>query len=275
MKNKISWFLGLLTTDGSIVRPSPRGKGDETHITFCMHHDDSEVLHKVKNILKTSGNVRLYPNYKSPQCQLNIYDRKSIFNTYYDIKKKVPKYINLRHFVRGLVDGDGCLNYRGNRDSFRINIVNESFDILENISNQITEFFGLEKKIPRKTKIYIIEWEGKIARLIAWWLYHGNIEDAVLQRKLLYYRDKLNVVNSSDIDEFLSAVKITPIIHNEGLILNMNLGSRDSLRWCHLTQKILNGGTPIPMNKGKMKYYSLYFPITDTQSISFNQEMMA
>lgn len=272
---KFSWFLGFLTTDGSYIRPTYRGKGNEDHISFCLHCDDNEVLYKFKKLLHTKSNIHVYPDYKSPQCQINIYDKKGIMVAYPNIKKEIPYRISNRHFIRGLVDGDGCLNYRGTRDSFRINIVNESYKILQQISKIITNVFGLKEKLPRKTKIYIIEWEGKIAKLIAWWLYHGDIEQIVLKRKKEYYLNKLKVDTSNNINEFLTATNISFHQKNNGIVLDMNVPNNMSLNWCQIVQKVLVGGTPIPLNKGKTKYYGLYFPVINTQSISFNKEMMA
>lgn len=272
---KFSWFLGFLTTDGSYIRPSYRGKGNEDHISFCLHYNDNEVLYKFKDILDTSAKIHTYPQYKSPQCQLNVYDRKDIMTVYPDIKKDIPDNVHNRHFIRGLVDGDGCLNYRGTRESFRINIVNESYTILEKTSKIITNTFGIKEKLPRKTKIYIIEWEGKIAKLIAWWLYRGDIDSMVLKRKKEYYLDKLKIDTKNNITEFLTATNISYTIKDKGIVLEMNVPNNISLNWCHIIQKILNNGTPIPLNKGKTKYYGLYFPVIDTQSISFNKEMMA
>jgi hypothetical protein len=273
---KFSWFLGFLTTDGSLVRPSPRGKGNEEHLSFCLHHDDNEVLYKIKDIIKTTSNIRLYPKYKSPQCQINIYDRKDIFTTYWFIKKDIPNHISNRHFIRGLVDGDGCLNYRGTRESFRINIVNESFNILNKTSRIITNTLGLELKIPkpRQGNIFIIEWEGKVARLIAWWLYHGEIDDMVLKRKKEYFNNNLKVDTNNSVQEFLTSTNISYHKRDNGIVLDLNVPSYMSLNWCHRIQKIINNGTPIPLNKGTNKFFGLYLPIINTQSISFKEEMM-
>jgi len=267
---EFDWFLGFLQTDGSIVRPSYRGKGDESHISFCIHHNDNECLHKIKRILNTSGKVRLYPNYKSPQSQLNIYDRRDIIMNYSYIKQRIPD-TKSRHFVRGMVDGDGCINYRENRKTLRINVVGEYDNILQSTSDIITSQLKLPSKSPRKgPKIYIIEWEGKIARLIAWWIYHGNVESCCLARKRKYYIEKLKIDNSSPINEFISAVGLSVHTKNNGIVLDMNVNYSKSLEWCHIVQNIL-GGTPVPLNKGKSKYYGLYFPVTDTQDISIKE----
>ena len=127
MNKEFAWFLGWLLTDGSITRPTYRGKGDESHIQFCLHVCDEEVLYKIKTVLQTRANVKTYPTYQSQQCKLRVYDRKDIVNDYADIKKHIPKDIEgyERHFIRGLVEGDGCLHYRESRKTIRINFLNQ------------------------------------------------------------------------------------------------------------------------------------------------------
>ena len=74
MTKDFAWFLGWLFTDGHIPR-----KGSSGYITgllsFNCQYLDTEVLYKIKNILDSSANVREYPNYKSPQSQLRIYNK--------------------------------------------------------------------------------------------------------------------------------------------------------------------------------------------------------
>ena len=283
MDKYFSWFLGFLASDGSIVRPTYRRKGDESHISFCIHHDDGEVLYKIKEILKTKANVRLYPNYDSPQAQINIYDRKDIICDFEDIKDIVPNGVLMRHYIRGVCDGDGCLAYRFNRNSFRINIVNESYGILNSICTEISNIFNISKKKPRwksQDNLYIIEWEGKIARLIAWWLYSGDIDGCVLQRKLDKYIEFVlcGEENRFKPDEIFVATgnKGEYLInkHSDGIIISMMVDSRNSLRWAKIFSKIIKRSTPIPVNKGQRKYYSLYIPVINTQSIQVDEDIV-
>ena len=283
MDKNFSWFLGMLTTDGSIIRPSYRNKGDESHLSFCMKHNDNEVLYKIKNILGTCASVKLYPNYVSPQCQINIYDRKDIVEKYLDIKNVVPPDIIPRHYIRGLVDGDGCLNYRFDRRSFRINIVNQSYNILKYASDKISSILFLDNKLPKWKKqdnLYIIEWEGKVARLISWWLYHGDIQQCVLRRKLNYYIDFVlcGKENLGCPDEVLMAIgdRGQYLINkrSNGILISMNTDSVNSLIWAKRMSKIIKRSTPIPVNKGKIKYYSLYIPVIDTRSIEIDEDIV-
>lgn len=228
MSKEMAWFLGTLLSDGSITIPAYRNKGDETHIQYCIHNKDIEVLYKIKSILRTTAKVHEYPDYKSPQAKIRIYDRKDITSKYHNIKSEIPKDIlnYERHFIRGIVDGDGCMHYRQNRNSFKINIINEKKNIIEWCSNVISNSLLIpykEPKFKKKDNIYIIEYEGRIANLIAWWLYHGDISNCRLERKYEYYKHYvLNDFIPSDYNnELLLACKFS-YINNKHISPNIN-----------------------------------------------------
>lgn len=281
MQNKeFSWFLGWLFTDGSIVNPSYRFKGDESHISFCLQYSDNEVLHKIKNILQTKAKVRLYPNYKSPQCQINIYDRKDIIFQYYNIKNEYPSDVLDRHYIRGAFDGDGTLYYRENRNSFSIKLYNTNIEMLEKISKILSNKLFIDYKAPKcyrtDSPVYLLEWEGKIARYIAWYLYHGDIENCVLERKYNYYKKYIlfNQQPESKAEELFIALGYQGQYFinrkNNGIVIHMNCKSKDSLIWSKRLQNIIKNSTPIPISKGQTKYYALYIPTTNMQDIEIN-----
>jgi hypothetical protein len=222
------------------------------------------MLVKIKDILQTGANIRQYPNYISPQCQICIYDRKDIIDKYDNIKTSIPIDINgyERHLIRGIVDGDGCLSYRQKRNSFRFNIINQEKSIVEWCSQTISSNLNINYKEPKfklQDNIYIIEWEGRIAQLIIWWLYHGNIEHMVLNRKHLFYKEKIlqNKRFNDEEEEFLFAIGAKK---QENTILPQ-IQASSTLVWCHIIQKQLQYKTqPIFSNKGQTKYYYLYIP---------------
>lgn len=264
MNSHFAWFLGTLVSDGSIVRPIYRGKGDETHIAYCMHINDVDILEKIKRIVKTKSKILLYPHYQSPQCKIYIHDKKDIIAKYNSIKTSIPDDIAgfERHFLRGICDGDGCLSYRKNRNSFRINLINQNKDIINWCSKVISEQLLIEYKEPKfksRDNIYIVEWEGRIGKLIIWWLYHGDIQNMVLARKHNFYVEKIlsKQIFSNPIEEFLYAVGAT---QEPGKILP-NIDAGNTLKWCHIIQKQLPyTTTPIFSNKGQSKYYYLHVP---------------
>lgn len=261
MTNEFAWFLGWLLSDGSITVPKYKKKGDETHLQFCIHHKDREILDKIKTILNTRAKVHVYPHCKSPQSKLRIYDRKDIVKNYANIKTEIPVDIAgfERHFMRGLVDGDGCLHQRKNRDSFQIQFINAEENIVEWFSKTLHEKVFVPYKKPsfkKKDNLYYISWEGRFARIIAWYLYHGNIEHMSLQRKLDYYHQHVlnNTVQKNEKD-LLAAAKCN-LTDNK---IHMNVPKTQSLEWCHIIQNLYPyNTTPVPLNKGQGKYYALH-----------------
>lgn len=274
MDKNLAWLLGYLLSDGCINRPSYRKKGNETHLEFICKYSDREILYKVKAILNTKAKVNDYPEYQSPQSKIRIYDRKDIIEKYPDIKSEIPKDIKgfERHFIRGLFDGDGTLNTRKNRGTFRIGFIDEKENITQWVSDTITSTLKLDYKKCRwvpQNNVYEVLWEGNIANLIAFWLYHGDIENCCLQRKLEKYKsDVLNNKTFDSLDEeMLYAAKAYINQDNE---IAFNVPRLQTLKWCHRVQNLLSyNTTPVFHNKGRRKYYHLHIPqkiVTNTQS---------
>lgn len=269
MTNEIAWMLGILLSDGYLNKK-------EKALCFICKHSDSELMFKLKKILKTKATVKEYPSYKSPQAKLNVYDRKDIFETYINIKQEIPedKIKGFeRHFIRGLFDGDGTLSTRSSRGTFRIAFIDEYENITQWVSNTITNTLKLPLKKCRyvpQSHVYEIAWEGNVARIIAYWLYHGNIDHMSLQRKLDKYRNDVldnDQFNTLD-EEILYASKAFIDENNE---IAFKVPGLQTLPWCHRVQNLLSyKTTPVFHNKGKTKYYHLYISnknlITNTQS---------
>ena len=167
-----------------------------------------------------------------------------------------------RHFIRGIVDGDGCIHYRKSRSSIILNIVNQHKESLQLITNIITEHLLLPQKEVKYIKnddLWVVKWEGNIAKLIVWWLYHGNIDDCCLLRKYNCYKKYIlnnNIFDNYD-DELLFAVN-AKVKKNE---IGFNVPNLNSLDWAKRLQNLLSYKTqPIYHNPGKRKYYKLYIP---------------
>lgn len=264
MNKEFAWFLGYLLSDGCILRPSYRNKGDETHLSFICKYDDREVLSKVKNILSTRSVVRKYPDYKSPQAQLIVYDRKDIINQYSDIKKKIPEEAIKgyeRHFIRGCFDGDGTLSYRKSRGTFRIGFIDQEREITQWITSYIVNSLGLPDKICRwvpQNNVWEALWEGNMANLICWWLYHGDIGDCCLSRKRQKYIDYVLEGNKFE-DRDLEILYTSRMKLDDRNEIMPSIGSRGTLEWCKRVANLLNvNATPVYHNKGTHKYYRLH-----------------
>lgn len=277
VNKEFAWFLGYLLSDGCINKPKYRGKGDEIHLSFICKIDDKEVLYKVKEILQTKAVVHEYPNYKSPHAKLRSYDCKDIIKKYADIKTTIPPDIVgfERHFIRGLFDGDGCLYYRASRDSFVMNFVDEVKEITQWVANTITTNLLLPQKQAKyrvKDHLWEIAWEGNTARLIAWWLYHGDISHCSLKRKLEKYQQcVLNCLPSKN--ENINILRASKAFIDENDEIAFLVPSLQTLDWAKRLQHVLSFNTiPVFHNKGRRKYYHLYVP--DKSSIADMRDIL-
>ncbi len=274
MNKEFAWFLGFLLSDGCITKPKYRKKGDETHLQFCIKNTDIDVLYMIKNILGTGAEVKEYPHYKSPQAKLRIYDRMDICKDYADIKAKVP-YIpkeHLRHFLRGLVDGDGCLYQSKDGKLVTQTFINQHKQIVDFFMQTLTDELALPAKNIRwvhQSNLWDLRFYGKEARLVMWWLYHGDVDGCVLERKRQKYLSITNANQNNSLTEFMTAINI----EYWGNHIHMNTPAGKTLEWCHRVQHITKlKSTPVFHNKGKTKYYSLYIPTANTQSPSVEGE---
>lgn len=264
MNKEFAWFLGYLLSDGSITRPTYRAKGDETHLQFVCKYDDRELMYKIKSILNSKAKVHNYPEYKSPQSKIRIYDKKEIINKFSDIKSRVPADVIKgyeRHFIRGCFDGDGTLSYRKSRKSFRIGFIDEKEEITKWVADTITNTLKLPKKNPRwikQSNVWETLWEGNIARLIAYWIYHGDINNCCLSRKKRKYCQYVlnNHIFTSEDMEMLYASHV--VLDERDEVMPIATSSR-TLSWCKTLQYLLHvNSTPVFHNKGIHKYYRLH-----------------
>ena len=265
MDKEKAWLLGYLLSDGSIISPKYRSKGDETHLSFICMLSDREILDKVKKITKTKAKVHEYPNYKSPHAKLRIYDRRDIIDNYSDIKTRVPEEDIKgyeRHFIRGLIDGDGTLSVRKNRKTFRIGFIDQYEQIVEWVTNFLVDKLGLPEKRYRyvpQSHVWEVMWEGTIAKLISWYLYHGDIEECCLKRKHEKYKE--SVLNGEEFENIYDEMMFSINAGVQDNWIKFQQKSSNTLKWCHMLQKILPyKTTPVFKNPGSRKYYNLYIP---------------
>lgn len=265
MNKQFAWMLGYLLSDGHLSYPTKEHPHKDIYASFICKYDDRDILYKVKQIFHSDAKVRLYPNYKSPQARLDIYGIKDFILKYKNIKNKIP-FEDIkgyeRHFVRGLYDGDGCLHYRSDRNTFLLNYINEHEHIVDFVQKIIIDHILYRYKPIKyisKDHIWKIVWEGIYPRLVAWWLYHGDISDCCLDRKLKKYQEYIldnRTFNNKD-QEAIYASKA--YIENNEIIFRVP--SIKTLEWAHRLQKVLSFKTvPVYHNKGTKKYYRLYIP---------------
>lgn len=123
-----------------------------------------------------------------------------------------------------------------------------------------------------KDHIYVVAWEGNTARLIAWWLYHGDIRHCSLDRKLDKYQQCVLDCLSSE-NENINILRASKAFIDENDEIAFLVPSLQTLDWAKRLQHILSFNTvPVFHNKGRRKYYHLYIP--DKSSIADMRDIL-
>ncbi len=194
---ELAWLLGLLFADGHIGTDRSR-----TMLTA----KDTKFLEQVRDLLKS--NFRIEYAATTPQLIINRMDRVEKFERYGITKSKtytatfpfVPIEF-IHHFVRGFLDGDGCISIRGNHEvSIGFEISSKSFAdslfiIIQEIPNITNPYFTTRDRTnnPPRTDshwnihstrpIYSIRLWGNNARIFINWLYQDSYPLIRMERK--------------------------------------------------------------------------------------------
>lgn len=119
-----AYFLGFLYADGC---------NHGNSIELSLKGDDKSILNKLKEKIEYDGPLLFYIRKdtgklkKRNECRLNINNKKisedlkrlgcvprKTFILEFPTEEQVPKYL-IQHFVRGYLDGDGCISRSGRR----------------------------------------------------------------------------------------------------------------------------------------------------------------
>jgi len=155
-----AYWLGFITADGCICRKSLKialNKKDEEHLKkFLIDLDSNYHIGDTKNNCKLL-NITSIKMYKDLQ-NLGLTPNKSL-----TIKpcKMIPEYL-LRHYWRGLIDGDGCIRcdyYNIKRRVASINLVG-SFWIVDGFIQYLSSKIKSKSKIKQINKIFCILYDG-------------------------------------------------------------------------------------------------------------------
>jgi len=177
-----AYFFGLLLADGNI---SDRGK-----VSIALQKDDYMILEQLKTSIKSQSNLSYHTRKTGESyCQicftvkelseslteLGMVPRKSL-------EEKAPlRFLNNRHFWRGMIDGDGSVGYHQGR-SARLylcgskEMCEQFLDYCKSIIPEIDS-----KAVVSKGSLYRISFYGIKAAELLKELYSGS--EYKLQRK--------------------------------------------------------------------------------------------
>lgn len=171
-----SYWLGFLYADGCIM-----DTGSNIRLSLAINVGDIEHLEKFKEFLNTDAPIHIYKsNYGTEYCRIQILDKYlcgQLINKGVYIRKTeiltFPSFLDkslVRHFIRGYIDGDGCITYHNlnkNKDKmvFALKICSTKAMLLE-INNYLPRknknHPALEKRIKNDVDNYSITYGGNL-----------------------------------------------------------------------------------------------------------------
>lgn len=187
--NKYYW-LGFLGADGAVVDNTlsiELKDIDKEHlIKFnIFFENDSPIKERLNNLnvscVKTSINSYELIKYLK---EYNIYQNKS--KTYKIPIDKIPK-IYLMDFIRGLIDGDGCIRIN-NHQQISLEFCSGNKECVE----QFKEILGIDNKITKDNYTYHVQVTGNIKAMnFLNKIYENSTDQTRLDRKYnVYYKIK-------------------------------------------------------------------------------------
>jgi hypothetical protein len=160
-----SYWLGFLTADGTIsrgnrIRLALQARDlDHLHkFVAALESDQPVVINEVPLNGKIHSSALVQLNCKrlvSALEHLGVGERKSLTVTACEF---VPEKL-VRHYWRGLVDGDGCIKYDKRAKKWYIGLAG-SYGIVSAFAKYITSFVETKASILPRGAIFIIDYGG-------------------------------------------------------------------------------------------------------------------
>ena len=177
-----AYIFGFIASDGHLFYES--GKANKNALQFEIANYDKDILEKIKAIMEYEGPIC---NTKRDTVKLQMSNKKiikdliekgiPIKNKTFDLKypETLPEELD-RHFIRGLLDGDGSIYKKDDRMTIQF-LGTE--DLLISIKSKIK--FNLDSisiydrsKVKGGAKVYSFQIANKKSYEIAKWLYKDS-----------------------------------------------------------------------------------------------------
>lgn len=201
-----AYILGLLWADG-------HNRVDRGGVILELQEDDKELLEKINCITENERPLRKVPlNDKNPSWknQYNLLWQSkylsNVLNKYGMCQRKslvltFPEWLSkdlYPHFVRGYMDGDGCVCYMQHKHKIQVSIVGTQ--VFLEVVQKICEDIGVKSYITHDKRaneaicqLSIASNSGSVSFLN--WVY--NNANLKMERKYNKYQQFLNSINNS------------------------------------------------------------------------------
>ena len=153
-----AYFLGLIISDGNVFIPSDGNRQASISITLDLH--DEYMLQTFKELIGTNtiigkdgrgcGTIAVRSNKMANDLsKYGVIPRKS-FYTY--LPKNIPD-IYMSHLIRGIFDGDGCIQAKMNNQTNHF-VHCMSFCGTHQLMEDISEYCFTHLKLQRRSTVY-------------------------------------------------------------------------------------------------------------------------
>ena len=180
-----AYFLGIMMADGSIGTNKTQ---------FYLKLKDEDVVVKFKEALKCDYSIKHHDNPYSyilqVSCQELIEDLIKwgcTPNKTYTLQLPKIKEDLMHHFIRGFMDGDGCIRVGKTRSTDYFDIVSASKIFIEQLKEVLlphTNHIGISKET--KYNVWHLRCGGKQVKPLLDWIYKDST--IYMQRKFFKYQ---------------------------------------------------------------------------------------
>lgn len=188
-----AYILGLIYSDGNIAWNTKKGYYS---LTITASQKDVAHLENIRNLLASTKPLIYAPKTKSYRLivsnknlcrvlmRLGITPKKSLTVNFPEIQEA-----HLRHFIRGVIDGDGNVRYVSRKRSpyFEITIASGSIEFCKGMVESIKRHFGIDANIRKVSEnTHVIRYSCSRGKKLAEYIYHDA--NLFLERKYSEYK---------------------------------------------------------------------------------------
>jgi hypothetical protein len=190
-----AWILGLIASDGNIKRGgyfsiSQSGDNGKKIISFIKNKIGySGKIYVGKTYRKKSYSIQIYsPKIINELSKYGIVPVKSLIYNIPDLSEETKDFYSfLEDFLRGYIDGDGCVGiyFSGTTYSLLISLVGTE-NFIKKI-NSLVPIQGRVNKIKKARNCWELRWYGEKAIKIGEWIYKNDIYKSDKEKKYEYF----------------------------------------------------------------------------------------
>lgn len=202
-----AYLLGFFIADGCINKTTNRSNG---RFSINQSEDDKEIVEAFKQYLNIPSDIQIVNNHNGVKHRKTQYrirwtsiHMKEILEEKYNITSNktldsefdfpinlIPETLQ-GHFVRGFIDGDGCMGDNGQEGNFSVSIVGTSIKFVTLIGDLVSKATSMSYKIHetqgKTCKYYSLRWScdhiDKLNKIIKLQNYLYNNATIFLHRK--------------------------------------------------------------------------------------------